>query len=65
MLRRRLKEILQNAYFISSGCDGEREGGSGVDVDLEFEEVICLDYLNEVVHVLYLTFVVPGAWMCI
>ena len=36
---------------MSSGCGGDRDGGSEEDGDLDFEEeVICLDYLDEVVH---------------
>ena len=36
---------------MSSRCDGERDGEFEDDGDLDFEEeVICLDYLDEVVH---------------
>ena len=48
-MRRRLREILKNAHFISNGYERDNGEESGDDDVLEFEEdVIRLDYLDEV-----------------
>ena len=69
-MRRRLKEVLERAHYVVSG--DEREG-SVDDEELEFEEeVIGLDYLDEVgehmhvhVHVHLLTCTYSSLPTCI
>ena len=46
-MRRRLKEILESAHYTVSVGEGQAGSEDEAELDLE-EEIISLDYLNEV-----------------